>query len=68
MQKPEPRAVSRKQYALRWGFSERYITKLIAEGIIPSVNLGPKAVRVPIKEADAALLEYNGKGADNVAS
>ena len=60
----ECRAMTRASFAKRWELSERYVSILIAENILPSIKLGRRCVRVPIKEADAALMGYiqHGKG------
>ena len=60
----ESRALTRASFAKRWELSERYVSILIAENILPSIKLGRRCVRVPVKEADAALLGYiqHGKG------
>jgi|GEM_PF-2950009 len=60
----ECRAMTRGSFAKRWELSERYVSILIADNILPSIKLGRRCVRVPVAEADAALLGYiqHGKG------
>lgn len=57
------RGVSRKDFASRWGLSERYVSDLIAEGVLPSIKLSRKCVRLPLEEADEALLSLQTGGA-----
>jgi len=58
----EARAMTRASFAKRWEISERYVSILIADNILPSIKLGRRCVRVPVAEADAALLKYTQHG------
>jgi len=49
--------VTRAEAARRYGMSIRSLDTLIREGIVPKITLGEKFVRVPVREADKALLE-----------
>jgi hypothetical protein len=50
------RAISREEFATRWNLSPRYVSDLIADKVLPSVKLGRRCLRIPIPEADEALL------------
>lgn len=56
--KQQHRAVPIKDFAHRWSISQRFAWHLVDEGVIPVVRLGRKCVRVPVPEADEALLKY----------
>jgi len=58
----ECRALTRASFAKRWEISERYVSILISENILPSVKLGRRCIRVPTAEGDAALLNYMQHG------
>lgn len=54
---------SRRDYARRIGVSLRQLDYLVADGIIPVVRLGRRCVRIPVEQADAAILKNStGKG------
>ena len=49
--------MTRHAYAERTAFSLRKLDTLIAEGVIPAIKFSKRCVRVPVKEADKALLD-----------
>jgi excisionase family DNA binding protein len=51
----DPIYMSKAQACKRYGFCLRYISMLIEQGIIPSVKLGRRCIRIPIAKADEAL-------------
>ena len=53
------RAITKKVFAQRWMLSERFVADLMSDGVIPIVKLGRRCVRIPIPEADEALLRYS---------
>lgn len=56
------RAETKAAFAERWSISLRHLSNLIDAGVVPVVRMGRKCVRVPVKEADAALLKYQTGG------
>ena len=51
-----PILITREEAANRYSCSLRMIDNLLAEGFLPSVKLSKRFRRVPVKEADAAML------------
>ena len=51
-------AMTRKSFAERWELSERHVNKLAYDGVIPVIKLGRRCSRIPIAEADAALMAF----------
>ena len=39
------------QFAARVSISKRFLQQLCAEGVIPTVNLGRRCVRIPVQRA-----------------
>lgn len=56
------RGLSRKEFGARWSLSERYVSELIAKGVLPSIKMGRKCVRLPLPAADEALLSLQTGG------
>ena len=50
-----PIYATRDQIAERYVISKRKLDYLIQEGVIPSVRLGKRCLRIPIAQADACL-------------
>ena len=48
-----PLYATRAQIAARYSISPRHLDYLIKDGIIPSVRLGKRCIRIPVREADA---------------
>jgi excisionase family DNA binding protein len=48
-----PLYATRAQIAARYSISLRHLDYLIKDGIIPSVRLGKRCLRIPVSEADA---------------
>lgn len=48
-----PLYATRAQIAARYSISPRHLDYLIKDGIIPSVRLGKRCLRIPISEADS---------------
>jgi hypothetical protein len=57
-------AMRRKDFANRWSICLRALDNLTAAGIVPTVRLGSRCVRIPLEEADAALMAYKTGGAE----
>jgi len=51
----EPYCITKVEAAKRYGLTWRKCHVLIAEGVIPSIRLGHRTLRIPIKKADAAM-------------
>ena len=51
----DPVYATRAQMAARYSISPRYLDYLIKDGIIPSVRLGKRCIRIPVSQADAYL-------------
>jgi hypothetical protein len=49
----DPVYATRAQMAARYSISPRHLDYLIKDGIIPSVRLGKRCLRIPVSEADA---------------
>lgn len=47
--------ITRADAAQRYSFSLRHIDNLICAGLIPTVKLSKKCVRIPVDQADAAF-------------
>ena len=55
------RAITREEFAARWNLSPRYVSDLITDKVLPYVKLGRRCLRIPIPEADQALLsQFSG--------
>ena len=50
-----PIYATRAQIAERYSISKRHLDYLIKDGVIPSVRLGKRCLRIPIAQADAYL-------------
>ena len=59
----KPKYITRQQAAKRYGLCLRYVSILIEQGVLPSVKLGRRCVRLPVEKCDAAIeaLETGGK-------
>lgn len=55
--------MTKPEAAQRYAMSLRFLSELIEAGVIPSIKFARKCVRVPIAEADAAVLAYKTGGA-----
>ena len=58
------RALTAQAFANRYSLSLRFVRELCAEGILPQIKLGSRCVRIPLEEADAALMAYKTGGAE----
>jgi hypothetical protein len=47
---------TRHEYAARVSFSLRKLDMLIAAGIVPAIKFSAKCTRIPIAEADRAIM------------
>lgn len=47
--------ITREAAAKRYSVHVNYLDRLIAEGVIPTVKLGRRCVRIPVTLADSAL-------------
>jgi len=54
--------ITKVEAAKRYGLTWRKCHDLIAEGVIPSVRLGHRTLRIPIKKADAAMDKLADEG------
>ena len=50
-----PLYTTRAQIAARYSISPRHLDSLIKDGIIPSIRLGKRCIRIPVSQADAYL-------------
>jgi hypothetical protein len=50
-----PLYATRAQIAARYYISLRHLDYLIEDGIIPTVRLGKRCIRIPLDKADASL-------------
>ena len=50
-----PLYATRAQIAARYYISLRHLDYLIEDGIIPTVRLGKRCIRIPVSEADACV-------------
>lgn len=55
-------AIKRAEFAKRWSMCLRQLDHLVEAGIVPTIKLGRRMVRVPVKQADAALMAYQTGG------
>ena len=55
----------RAQIAERYAISKRHLDYLIKDGLIPSVRLGKRCLRIPIAQADAYLESLQTGGIKN---
>ena len=55
-------AITRNDFAKRWSMSLRALDNLTADGIVPTIKLGRRLVRIPVEAADAALMAYTTGG------
>jgi len=55
--------ITKQEAAKRYGLCLRYVSILIEQGILPSVKLGRRCVRLPVEKCDKALesLEVGGR-------
>ncbi len=51
----DPVYATRAQIAARYSISARHLDYLIKEGIIPSIRLGKRCIRIPVSQSDAYL-------------
>ena len=51
----DPVYATRAQMAARYSISPRHLDYLIKDGIIPSIRLGKRCIRIPVSQADAYL-------------
>lgn len=54
--------IERKTAAARYSMSKRQLDYLIEGGVIPAVRIGKRGLRIPVAQADAALLGMAVKG------
>lgn len=54
--------ITKKQAADRYSISLRFLSELIDAGVIPSIRLARKCVRVPVDAADKAIMHYRTGG------
>jgi len=47
-----PMLATRRVIATRYSISLRHLDYLIRDGIVPSVRLGKRCLRIPVEEAD----------------
>ena len=57
----------RKDFALRWSICLRTLDDLVTAGIVPTIKLGKRCVRIPVETADAALMAYIANGKEGAA-
>ena len=55
-------ALRRKDFAKRWSICLRTLDELVTAGIVPTIKLGRRCVRIPLDKADAALMAYTTGG------
>lgn len=60
-------ALRRKDFAKRWSICLRTLDDLVTAGIVPTIKLGKRCVRIPLKKADAALMAYTTGGKEGAA-
>ena len=60
-----PIYATRAQIAERYAISKRHLDYLIRDGVIPSVRLGKRCLRIPIAKADAYLESLQTGGMKN---
>ena len=60
-----PIYATRAQIAERYAISKRHLDYLIKDGLIPSVRLGKRCLRIPIAQADAYLKSLQTGGIKN---
>ena len=54
----EPKVLTREEYAQRWRVGLRSVDRWLSEGRLPHVRIGRRCIRIPVKEADAALEKF----------
>jgi excisionase family DNA binding protein len=57
-----PLLLTRREIALRYGISLRHLDYLIRDGIIPSVRLGKRCLRIPVEAADKVVRDLQTGG------
>jgi hypothetical protein len=55
-------AMRRQDFAKRWSICLRSLDDLTAAGIVPTIKLGRRCVRIPVEAADAALMAHTTGG------
>ena len=65
IQDNDPVYATRAQIAERYSISKRHLDYLIRDGVIPSVRLGKRCLRIPIAKADAYLESLQTGGMKN---
>lgn len=55
--------VDRPTAAKRYGVSLRYLDMMINDGVIPSIKLARRCVRIPVAEADKSIMRFKAGGA-----
>ncbi|MGE9296336.1 MAG: hypothetical protein ACQKBV_08645 [Puniceicoccales bacterium] len=56
------RFVTKRTFAEAGEFSLRYVDQLVDDGVVPSIKLGRRCVRIPVPEAWNALMTYKTGG------
>ena len=62
IEEAEPYCITKDEAAKRYGLSWRKCYDLIAEGVIPSVRLGHRTLRIPVKKVDAVMDKLADEG------
>lgn len=60
-------AMRRKDFCTRWSICLRTLDDLVTAGIVPTIKLGKRCVRIPVEPADAALMAYMANGKEGAA-
>lgn len=50
-----PKLIKKREAAERYSVSLRQIDNLIRDGIMPTIKLGRRCIRIPVTQADAVL-------------
>lgn len=58
---------TREQIAVRYAISKRKLDYLIKDGLIPSVRLGKRCLRIPIAKADACIESIQTGGIKSIS-
>ena len=63
-QNTDKKLITRQQATKRYAVSLRHLDGLICAGVIPSVRLGKRCIRIPVEKADASIesLTIGGRG------
>jgi hypothetical protein len=56
------RMITRHAAVERYSLCLRSIDSLLAEGVLPSIRLSKRCLRIPLPEADEALLKFRTGG------